>query len=79
MPWFRKDVKFKVVSPEEKHEEVKSEPIPESKPAEVKSEKEPLDVAELETLKAHWCKSLMEHVALGCPNAMKVQQEYSVH
>ena len=35
MPWFRKDVKFKVVSPEEKHGEVKSEPSPESKPAEL--------------------------------------------
>jgi len=32
-------------------------------------------MAELETLKAQWCKSLMEHVALGCPNAMKVQQD----
>jgi len=42
---------------------------------ESKSEKEPLDVAELETLKAQWCKSLMEHVAHGYPNAMKVQQD----
>ena len=79
MPFFRKNIEFKVVSPEEKHEEVKSEPIPESKPTEVKSEKEPLDVTEHETLKDQWCKILMEHVALGCPNAMKVQQEYSVH
>jgi hypothetical protein len=74
MPWFRKDVKFKVISPEEKHEEAKSEPIPESKPAEVKSEKEPLDMVQLETLKTQWSKSPMEHVALRCPNAMKVQQ-----
>jgi hypothetical protein len=74
VPWFRKDIKFKVVEPAEKpKEEVKQSSEPEIKPKEV--EKETLDVAELETLKAQWCKSLMELVALGSPNAMKIQQD----
>ena len=74
MPFFRKNIEFKVVKPAEKpKEETEESSKQETKPTEVK--KEPLDVAELETLKAHWCKSLMELVALGCPNAMKIQQD----
>jgi hypothetical protein len=67
MPWpFRKDIEFKVVKQEKPQEQAKACEEP---------KKEPLDMVQLETLKAQWCKSLMELIALGSPNAIKVQQD----
>jgi len=62
MPFFRKNIEFKVVKSQEK-EEAKASSEPEIKPKEV--EKETLDVAELEKLRGQWRTALEEGWLIG--------------